>query len=415
MTKQLMAINSFIFGGSATLGVEQAGFKVDRVLETADAVADYNAYHFVRNRPDIPIIGPSVWENPDLVYLREGMPKDVDFGFHNCNCSGLSLINRNASADNAVNDHFYRVAHILKEVNYKCWTLENAPALISIGMPVLKKFIGMLHHKYKFTVLRDFAANHNVPMKRQRTMIVGWNKEHFSAIPQIYMKKQKHITLRDVIGDITNIDRSNLPNHSKEDIINAGLEALIPYCIKYDKSIDAVAGLHYDEVEHLLDDRTKKAAKKFKERHTLKSGGIWDKSAGPTDWDFYAPSMTSMTRNIHPDGERFMTTREYARIMGYPDDFVFHEGSKAPHVQCMAQGVPVNFVKWIAEECKRNLEGDVRYLSDADVVFQHHSNEKYEEYSLEQFNKLDKLDITKSAKLLRDPVSEESTLSGFFA
>mgnify|MGYP003301826923 CR=1 FL=1 len=37
--------------------------------------------------------------------------------------------------------------------------------------------------------------------------------------------------------------------------------------------------------------------------------------------------------------------------MGYPDDFIFYPNEcKCSTIQCLAQGVPVNFIKYISKE-----------------------------------------------------------------
>lgn len=392
----MKAINSFIFGGSASIGTELAGFKLDLVLETTDDMVDKNAYHFVLNRPDIPIISPSVWENEE--YLKELVNEDFDFSFNNCPCSGLSLANRQASVDAEVNQQFFRVSGWLKFVRPKVFVVENAPTLISFGTPILQQFIEDLDDHYKFSIIRDEAGNHNVAMRRARTMIVGWRKDYFdNKIPQVLMKRQPKYTLKDAFNGINH----NTPNALDFPEIRKD-EFLIPGAVEHNLTVDMEASTYFDKYKDKLlaiSETKQNAIIRLGER--LKVKAIWDKSPAPTFWDDTAGSMTSYTRHIHPDGERYFSIREYAALMGYPNDFIFYDGGKTPVVQCIAQGVPVNFVKWIAEEAKRSIE-EPKFISSMDIVFQNHLKEEYEEFTFDDFKKLTKVETTKKAKKLRD-------------
>lgn len=128
-----------------------------------------NAFHFVRNY-DIPIIKPSQWNNDK--YLSS-LKNKYDLLFANPPCSGLSAINRNASADNDINKHIYEVANTINIIEPKTFLIENAPTLITKGAPILKDIQRILSDKYRVTVITDLAGNHNVPMFRKRTLVVG--------------------------------------------------------------------------------------------------------------------------------------------------------------------------------------------------------------------------------------------------
>lgn len=402
MTDQLTAVNAFIFGGSATFGVEQAGFKVDRVLELIDEMDQHNGYHFAKNRPDVPMIPPSTWETGD--YLKSGMPPGLDYMFCNCPCSGLSRINRNASADSKTNVHFYRLFEMFKHAKPKAFTIENAPTLVTLGYPIIKDLIQNtgLADDYNFTILVDEAGRHGVAMKRQRTMLLGWRRDFFDdKIPLIRPLRQDPVFVKDVIGDLSeSLNGSNIPNHNEltqvdfaEELPEALEIAVRDHC----SHLRAMCKLIKEKPEVL--DRLDEKKRRYitREAEKLDNGTLkWDKTAAPLNWNRIAPSMTSLTRLIHPSGKRQVSVREMSRFMGYPDDFIFHEGGKTHIVQCLAQGVPAPFVKWVAGEAKRNLlKEDVVYLGDrrkGDVaVFQHHLRDKYVALKPDDFDKIQEL------------------------
>jgi site-specific DNA-cytosine methylase len=53
----------------------------------------------------------------------------------------------------------------------------------------------------------------------------------------------------------------------------------------------------------------------------------------------------------HPTLNRLLTMREMARLMGYPDDWVFH----VLHPRLVAQGVPVANARWAASRLMEAL------------------------------------------------------------
>lgn len=134
------------------------------------------------------------------------------------------------------------------------------------------------------------------------------------------------------------------------------------------KSIDTI---HKKEVEHK---------------------NIWDKSPWRISNNKRCGSLTSISCYIHPTENRDLYIREYARIMGYPEDFKFYPNEcKCSTMQCIAQGVPVNFVKYISKEIKRCFEHDYKYIQDVDIIYQNHIKKGYFKFSLAEFNELNKL------------------------
>ena len=82
--------------------------------------------------------------------------------------------------------------------------------------------------------------------------------------------------------------------------------------------------------------------------------------------------------------------------MGYPDDFDFTDPDgkcKIPVCQAMAQGVPVNFGKYIASQVKLGLEGKLETMKDAEIIFQDHVKKKASAFTLNEFLGLEALDV----------------------
>lgn len=381
----IKAIGCFIFGGSQTIGHLKAGWNVDRVLEMTENMKEINSAHFVRNYPDIPIVLPSEWEAEG--YL-ESLKGKYDLFFANNPCSGLSRINIHASADNPTNDHFYDVFAIIKKIEPKMFFLENAPTLVSYGTPILKKMVDIIGDDYRFTIIRDKAANHGVCMQRMRTFVVGWSRKHFDKIPLVHMNHEKKVTLNEIISKSLHGVANCEPDPKKTQYRD-----LIPFYkhVKPGESVLRMSIRMYDELKDKFPERWLKLVNHEMDKLKRKSG-IWDKSAVRQHGDSYAQSMTSLTYMIHPTEDRDLYVREYARIMGYPDEFVFYpDASEVSCVQACAQGVPVNFIWYISKELRRIFEGvEVEYSADEtkDLVFQNHSAKNYYAFTKDEFKAL---------------------------
>lgn len=365
----------------------KAGWNVDRVLEMTENMKEINSAHFVRNYPNIPVILPSEWGADGYLDSLRGK---YDLFFANNPCSGLSRINMHASADNKTNDHFYEVFDIIKKIEPKIFFLENAPTLVSYGTPILKKMTDIIGDEYRFTIIRDKASNHNVCMPRMRTFVIGWNRNYFSKIPLINMNHEKPINVMDVIGK----SLEGVAN-CESDPGKCGYKDC-QFIYKYMKPGESLLWTSirmYDELKNQFPEKWKKLVDHEIEKMKRKGNkGIWDKSPIKLRENGFALSMTSLAHFVHPLEDRDFYIREYARVMGYPDDFIFYPNeSQVTCVQACAQGVPVNFILYISKELKRIFENiDVEYSADEskDLVFQNHSAKEYQTFTFEEFKNL---------------------------
>lgn len=373
----LNAIGMYIFGGSNSIAVMQSGYKIDRVLEISEEIKETNSYHFVRNYPDIPIILPSEWQSEG--YLDSLRNNNYDLFYANNPCSGLSAVNRLASLHNPTNHYFYDVIHAISRIKPKHFLMENAPRLTTIGIPILHELYDTLKHDYNILILNDYAGNHNVPMLRPRTVITGYRKDIYENLgtPLFEPDKQKQLNVFDTIGDLYNepIDGSTKLNHIenldeyykvfKPMFKDMAQGQTLVKCVM--KDIDKYKNIYPKSFAHQI----------YRSHDRVLNGeGIWDKSPTRLNEQKHFPSLTSLCVFIHPTQDRFLTIREYARIMGYPDDFEFYEGGKLSYVQCMAQGVPVNFIKYILSQIDNVKQGKAKFIK-TNLLYQNNNYETY--------------------------------------
>lgn len=374
----------YIFGGSQTIGHLLEGWSIDTILEMTDGMTECNAYHFSKNYKNINIILPKQYENNEK-YLEHLKNENYDLLFSNPPCSGLSLINRNASVDNEINNYIYKVFNMVDRIKPKTFLIENAPTLATKGLNILKDMTKILTN-YRFVVINDNAGNHNVPMVRRRTLVIGFNQDYFNGIPIIEQHIEK-CTLKDTL------DRINNSCDNKEFVKDTN-ESNFKFYKYVSENQSFYNGLIKNEVDNsILPCNIVNAIEKIK--FNIKNGkGVWDKSPYRPSMNGFIPSLASVVRVIHPLEDRDFYIREYAACMGYPDSFTFYQNEcKTPIIQCIAQGVPVNFIRYISKEIRESFSSDtidhyLMYINQCNA-----KNRKIVKYdTINEFLEMEKID-----------------------
>lgn len=370
----LKALGMFIFGGSMSIGVMKAGFEIDRVLEISDEMPEQNAKHFIHNYPNIPVVIPSKWNSQEYINLLKEENYDLMYG--NPPCSGLSTINRNASADNETNKYIYKYFETVNSIRPKVFLMENAPTLISRGKEILNFLVSSLGEFYNIVILRDYAGNHGVPMRRQRTLVVGFRKDIFSCLvanikPEHNIKWAYDIITENIISSCK-YNMELVPERSCKE-----LEHLYNIIVPGESIIYTLTKYTTEQMKNMnVPENYIRAVDKLKYK-ILNNLRAYEKSPCKIKTQEWAPSLASPVELIHPDENRPFYIREYARLMGYPDDFEFVNDAKVPYVQAIAQGVPVDFVYWIVSYIKEALLGInlVELQPDCSIIYKNLCNE----------------------------------------
>ena len=370
----LKALGMFIFGGSMSIGVMKAGFEIDRVLEISDEMPEQNAKHFIHNYSSIPVVIPSKWDNQE--YINSLREENYDLMYGNPPCSGLSTINRNASADNETNKYMYKYFETVNSIRPKVFLMENAPTLVSRGREILNFLVSSLGAFYNIVILRDYAGNHGVPMRRQRTLVVGFRKDIFNHLVADIKSEHNIKWAYDAITEniISNCkyNMELVPERSCKE-----LEHLYSIIVPGESIIYTLTKYTTEQMKSMnVPENYIKAVDKLKYK-IFNNLRAYEKSPCKIKTQEWAPSLASPVELIHPDENRPFYIREYARLMGYPDDFEFVNDAKVPYVQAIAQGVPVDFVYWIANYIKDALLGInlIELQSDCSIIYKNLCNE----------------------------------------
>jgi DNA (cytosine-5)-methyltransferase 1 len=201
---------------------------------------------------------------------------------------------------------------LVGELRPKTFVMENVPALAET-----KELREALAYEFKRvgyeTIYFNFlnAEDYGNPSRRRRLFL--------SNVPIRPQKVDREVTVWEAIKDLSG--RIDVPNNEPYEVSEKKLKRiarmevwdhLTMYRAYGDRNIPLYVRLHPDEL---------------------------------------APTVLGNSRFIHPFEDRFLTVREQARLMSYPDDHVFL-GSRDEQYNQVGEAVPVALSKAIAEYLK---------------------------------------------------------------
>jgi len=307
-------VDLFAGGGGFALGFRQAGFRILTAVEIdRDATRTYSFNH-----PDVIVLQEDV-RNVDYKDLEAWGKVDVVIG--SPPCEPFTAANPNRMEDPA--DRLYvdpagqltlEFVRLAGELGPKIFVMENVAALAEepLRMYLEKEFKRWGYEVY-FNVLH--AEDYGVPSRRRRV---------FVSNVEIRPPKAGLVTVRKAIYSMPPPDSGLLPNHESV--------AISPR-----------------KQERIMRLRPGEALMKYRG-----AGGFYENYIRLV-WDDVAPTVMGSRRFVHPEEHRVLTVREQARLMGYPDYYVFF-GSKDSQFNQVGESVPPPLAHAIAVEVKKYLE-----------------------------------------------------------
>jgi DNA (cytosine-5)-methyltransferase 1 len=232
-------------------------------------------------------------------------------------CQGFSIQRRGAAKDprNELATQFAKIAVRLRP---KAIVMENVPTILgSRGQQYVSRIFReweQAGYEVNSTVLQ--AADFGVPQLRRRAFIVAIRDDLRTAFdfPKPTHSPDDYVTVRDAIGDLPppppdGSEHPAFPNHRLVAVSAINVERL---------SHVPEGGGRLDVPPALQLPCHRKANG---HRHLDVFGRLW--------WDRPSGTITAMFDNFtrgrfaHPSENRNITSREGARLMSFPDDFVF--------------------------------------------------------------------------------------------
>lgn len=316
----------FAGAGGLALGLEEAGFNDVGLVEI-----DHHAASTLRlNRPKWNVIEKDITE---ITSSSEGIyqyiPQDVEIDLLSGGypCQAFSYAGKKQGMADTRGTLFYHYAKIMEQVKPKMFLVENVRGLTTHDHGrTLKTMISTFESLGYDTTYRVLNAwNYGVAEKRERMVLVGIRRD----LDIQYRFPKPHAykpVLRDVLKDVPDSPGQSF-SESKYKVMK-----LVP------------AGGYWRDLPE-------EVAKKYMGQSYFSGGGRTG-MARRLSWD--EPSLTlttspsqKQTERCHPDETRPFTTREYARIQSFPDEWQFSGGIGAIYKQ-IGNAVAVNFGKEVA-------------------------------------------------------------------
>ena len=329
-------IELFAGAGGLALGLEQAGFE-----EVALVEIDETACNTLKlNRPNWNVINDDIVEvsKKDLLKefnLKEGELDLISGGYP---CQSFSYAGKKLGLDDVRGTMFYYYAEFIKQLKPKMFFAENVKGLTTHdGGKTIETMINVFEeigYKVEWKVLN--AWDYGVAEKRQRVVIIGIRKDLTDKVKFEYpIPHEYKPVLRDVLQNVPDSVGAKYPEKKKKvfDLVPPG-------------------GYWRDLPEDVAKDYMKTC---------YYMGGGRTGIARRLSWD--EPSLTltcspmmKQTDRCHPDESRPFTTREYARIQSFPDDWNF-AGKMNDIYKQIGNAVPVNLAKCVGESIMDALNG----------------------------------------------------------
>lgn len=331
--KPYKSIEIFAGCGGMALGLEQAGFNNQLLVE----VDKHCCATLSQNRPkweyvnydDITKVNFKKWREQNISLVTGGFP-----------CQAFSSAGLRKGFEDDRGDLFYQFLRCIKEIKPIMFVGENVQGLVSHNEgKTLKHIIKLLKaagYIVKYQVLS--AEKYGVPQKRKRLIILGLRKDmsHYEKYLEFpdETTADKPVTLKQALRRV--------PESAGQEFSEAKAKVM---------KLVPPGGCWVDLPKRIQREYMGKS---------LESGGGKRGMARRLEWD--EPSLTlttspsqKQTERAHPDENRPLQTREYARIQTFPDNWDF-SGSTGSVYKQIGNAVPVLLAKHIGQSVMRLLK-----------------------------------------------------------
>lgn len=367
-------VDLFCGAGGLSEGLRQAGFD-PRVAVDFDpnAIATYKANH-----PETETILGNVEHVTGEQIKRLARSNDIDLIAGGPSCQGFSTHGKRIQDDprNFLFKHFVR---LVDEVRPKMFLMENVRGMLTYSKGYFKKQIEEAFEEigYRTRFAQVCAADYGVPQLRHRVLFIGTRIDevelNFPAPTHgdDAMGLKPYVTVEEAIGDIPLMsgdfkrevrEYASEPKSEFQRYARAGKQNALTMHIANSLSDQAqrIAD-HVKQGKGLRSVPLDVMPDRFKKMRTIGNGAL--RSDCTTLYHRLNPARPSYTitcyyRNIasgpflHPWEDRSLSHREAARLMSFPDNYVF-KGSN--FTRQIGNAVPVLMAKAIGSELLKSL------------------------------------------------------------
>lgn len=293
-------------------------------------------------------------------------------------CQGFSLLNKKRNEDErrALWEPFMDV---VERSGAACFVIENVTGLLkSPEFEAIKERAEKL--KFHISALILNAADYGTPQVRHRTIIVGWSHNKFIdklEFPphKTHAKKDSGstlppwLTVKDAIGDLPEPKGIEIRNCKPPLNLHFGRT---PTPMSKERYRAVPPGGNRFDLHKNAPHITPQCWIRKKSGGTDLFGRLWwDRPSVTIRTEFFKPEKG---RYLHPVKHRPITHREAARLMGFPDDFIFI-GSKIEIARQIGNAVPPPLAgavaKTIANLFNTKIENTINKKTQLDGVALH--------------------------------------------
>ncbi len=349
-----------------SLGIEAAGFNIAQVWETPGY--SKNAATWDLNRPHQRHHVLELDHNNTTHFRSLG---EVDLIYGNPPCGGVSSMTcsrMGSPTNNCMRQWIRMVAPAMPRMIL----MENGYQLATDRMsPLLGDLTGVLdHYSYHWWTWMFYSWQLGCPQIRRRMFLCALRSDGDDPIRRPDLLYLNDLTTDKSAGavwphlwDLANVAPSPQPviceqgwavtQHWYSDIKNSlrRNELLKEH---WDLARSSYITMHEYEVAKRKAEQGDKLHAQWLERHAHRlwmdcprefAGKMHMHRPCRLDWDKPSGAIIGFFKFIHPTVPRFLTMREMARLMGYPDSWQFH--ALEPHL--IAQGIPSMNAAWAAD------------------------------------------------------------------
>lgn len=353
----MLAVDLFCGAGGLSLGLEQAGV---RSVLANEIEKDFSKTHHM-NFPGCRMVNKSIGEVDFRAELAsDGLSKKVDIVAGGPPCQGFSTVGKKDAADPR-NSLFLQFLRAVDEIEPRFVIFENVAGFkrLYAGEMYNKTVEGLegLGFDVVSSVLN--AKDFGTPQSRERTIILAWRK----GSKPVSMPEPTHgpglspyVTLMDAISDLPllnpgeeRVDYLCGPKNDYQRVMRSAGERLAHHrCSRYGDHMLKVMS-YVKEGGSIMDVPEELRPKGYFKNTYARL--MPDQPCTTITRNFGTPSSS---RCIHPLQNRALSTREGARIQGFPDHYKFHGGKGSKNLQ-IGNAVPPSLAKALGRQILSSL------------------------------------------------------------
>jgi DNA (cytosine-5)-methyltransferase 1 len=357
LMNDLYTVELFSGAGGLSLGLNKVGFKV--VL--ANEIEKDFAKTYVKNHPKTKMLNGDIRKIDFKKELQKLNVKNISLVSGGPPCQGFSTLGSKNEKDNR-NNLFYEFLRAVSELSPNYVIFENVAGFKTMYQGKVYNTLLSKLDKLGFnstTTILDIS-DFGLPQKRLRTIILAWKKE----LNKVFLPTATHlfdkISLIEAISDLPPI-KTNGSSQEYHQVVNHYQEKLRGDCQILTEHNASNYGVKMQEILSLVpqggsvNDLPKRLRPKSYFSNTY-ARLLPDEVAPTITRNFGTPSSS---RCIHPFQNRALSTREGARLQGFPDNYAFY-GSKTSKNLQIGNAVPPVLGEIIGQQIINSMQYSVR-------------------------------------------------------